>query len=133
VQGIIFHHTGGRGSAQGVINTLNSRGLGVQYIIDRSGKIWRGLPDGARGAQILPANNGSGLSNANTVGVEVIAGGNDDVLPAQIAAGKQLANALMAKYGLTPQNVWGHGQVNVGHKQADEGMAIVDAVQGVAS
>ena len=39
----VIHHTGGDSSAEGVIDVLNSRmgGLGVQFIIDKNGKIGR--------------------------------------------------------------------------------------------
>ena len=53
----IFHHTAGRGDAPGVIKILNCRRrknkkpgcmvLGVQFIIDREGKVYRGLPNGS--------------------------------------------------------------------------------------
>ncbi|SHG91845.1 peptidoglycan recognition protein family protein [Bradyrhizobium erythrophlei] len=119
----IMHHTGGRGSVQGVEDTLNQRGLGVEYIMDRDGKITAFGPAGSK--HILSGwGKGAGLNNDNTVGMEVIAKDNNDVTPAQVAA----ARAFIAKnYPDTP--VYGHGEVNPGHKEADEGLTIANAIR----
>jgi len=122
-QAFIMHHTGARGTTEGVENTLNQRGLGVEYIMDRNGNITRF--SGAGAAQMMPGwGKGEGLNNRNTVGMEVIAKDDKDVTPAQVASAK----AFIAKnYPDTP--VMGHGEVNPGHKEADEGMTIVNAIQ----
>ncbi len=125
-QGLIFHHTGGRGTPEGVVQTLNQRGYGVQYVMDRDGSIVRTLPEGARGAHILRSEI-NGLNNSNSQGVEVIAKDDKDVTPAQVASGKAFAEAMTKRYpGL---EVFGHGEVNPHHKQATEGMSIVAAVR----
>jgi hypothetical protein len=131
VQGLVIHHTAGRGDAAGVVNTLNTRGLGVQYVMDRDGTIFQTLPDGARGAHML---NGSSfansanqdLNNGNTVGIEIIAKNNGDLTPAQREAAKDFISDQKAKYPGIGDNVYGHGELNPGHKQADEGMAVVN-------
>lgn len=128
----IMHHTSGRGTVQGVEDTLRQRGLGVEYIMDREGNITRFSGPGA--ANIMPEARyrkepilGEGqpfLNNANVVGMEVIANDDKDVTPAQVAAAK----AFIARtYPNTP--VFGHGEVNPGHKEADEGMTIVNAIR----
>lgn len=131
VSGFVMHHTGGRGTPQGVIDTLNQRGLGVQFVMDRDGSIYRTLPDGARGAHMmLGAGKGSGLSNANTLGMEVIARDNSDVTPEQVKSGQAFLAAMKKQY---PElQVFGHGEVNPGHKQADEGLAIINAFRAAA-
>ncbi|WP_024517073.1 N-acetylmuramoyl-L-alanine amidase [Bradyrhizobium sp. Tv2a-2] len=122
-QAFIFHHTGGGGGPEGVRDTLEGRHLGVEYIMDREGNIVPG--GGNMRSHMLPGwGKGEGLSNNNTVGMEVIARDNKDVTPAQVAA----ARAFIAKnYPNTP--VYGHGEVNPGHKEADEGAAIVNAIR----
>ena len=121
----IIHHTAGRGTPQGVIDTLNQRGLGVQYIMDRDGKIYQ--VGGPGESQMRPGSGvGAGLSNANTVGMEVIAKDDSDVTPAQVAAAREFVNKTYP--GIA---VYGHGQVNPGHKQASEGMTIVNAIKGI--
>jgi len=52
----ILHHTAGRGTAEGVVNVLNNREegvLGVQWVIDREGRIFQTLPLGAKGKHII--------------------------------------------------------------------------------
>jgi hypothetical protein len=67
---------------------------------------------------------GEGLSNANTVGMEIIAKDDTDVLPIQ----KQRFVEFMRKnYPDTP--VFGHGEVNPGHKEATEGLTVAEAVR----
>lgn len=132
VEGIIFHHTGGRGTPEGVLQTLNQRGLGVNFIMDRDGKIYEALPKGMSGAHMLPAARFQGsanpdLTNHNTIGIEMIARDNKDLTPAQIAAAQQFYNHMHEIY---PHALpYGHGEVNPGHKEADEGMGAVLAIR----
>jgi N-acetylmuramoyl-L-alanine amidase-like protein len=112
----ITHHTGGRGTVAGVQNTLRQRGLGVQYVMDREGNI---VQTGGPGASHMKTGwgQGAGLSNRNVVGMEIIARDDKDVTPAQAAA---YARFMAERYPDTP--IMGHGEVNPGHKEADEGM-----------
>ncbi|UGY13738.1 N-acetylmuramoyl-L-alanine amidase [Bradyrhizobium septentrionale] len=132
VNAFVMHHTGGRGTVESVQNTLRQRGLGVQYAMDRDGNI---VQIGGRGAaNIMPEDRyrrspilGPGqpfLSNKNIVGMEVIAKNDKDVTPAQVAAAKRF---VAENFPNTP--VVGHGEVNPGHKEADEGMTIVNAIR----
>src|SRR4029077_11727496 len=111
----IVHHTSGRGTVDGVVSTLKERGLGVQYVMDRDGNIFA---TGGPGAQnILKGwGKGEGLSNQNIVGMEIIAKDDKDVTPAQA---QSFARFIAARYPNTP--LYGHGEVNPGHKEADEG------------
>lgn len=116
----IFHHTGGRSDP---LPTLQQRGLGVQYIMDRDGSIRQ--VGGAGASHMLPGwGAGAGLSNKNTVGMEVIARDNKDVTPQQVAAAQKF---ISENYPNIP--VYGHGEVNPGHKDADEGLAIVNSIR----
>jgi hypothetical protein len=120
----IMHHTGGGGDVAGVQGTLHQRGLGVQYVMDREGNITRTGGPGAANIKNGWGPKGEGLTNKNVVGMEVIANNDKDVNPKQIAA----ANAFIAKnYPNTP--VFGHGEVNPGHKEANEGMSIVNSIR----
>jgi hypothetical protein len=118
-----MHHTGGRGTVEGVQNTLRQRGLGVEYVMDRDGNI---VQTGGRGAaNIMPGwGKGAGLNNKNILGMEVIAKDDRDVTAAQIKAAKAFIDK---NYPDLP--VFGHGEVNPGHKEADEGMSIVNAIR----
>ena len=126
-----MHHTAGRGDAQGVVNfwKQQGRGYGSQYIMDRNGVIHDTAREfGYNGSnQILNGTGvGKGLNNGNVVGMEIIAKNDADVTEAQ----KQAAAAfIQARYPTLP--VFGHGQVNAGHKEDTEGMGAVNAVMAL--
>jgi hypothetical protein len=129
VQALIMHHTGGGGTPEGVVNTLNQRGLGAQYVMDRNGNLFQTLPDGMSGAHMLPGSGaGAGLSNSNTIGVEMIAKNNADLTAAQVESARNFYKQLQEKYG-EDLKVFGHGEVNPGHKLPSEGMGAVDAIR----
>lgn len=128
VSGLVMHHTAGGGTPSGVMNTLNQRGLGVQYVMDRDGQVYQTLPDGARGAHMLPASRfkesaNKGLDNSNTIGIEIIAKNNKDLTPAQVKASQQFIGQMQTKYPGIQNNIYGHGELNPGHKEKDEGFA----------
>ena len=137
----ITHHTGGGGTPEGVRSTLRQRGLGVEYIMDQNGNIvsgqgGQGGHGGAGAAHMLPSgmydDRGGrsrkvgdfpegdprrGLTNQNVVGMEIIA--SDDPHVKAIQAQKY-AEFMAKRYPTT--NIYGHGEVNVGHKEKDEGL-----------
>lgn len=125
----IFHHTGGRGSPANVVADWrkNRPGIGTQYIMDRDGNIHDTRAEfgyGGAGHMIRGSGAGAGLSNRNTVGMEVVAKNDKDVTPQQVEA----ARAFMRK-NYPNTSVLGHGQVNPGHREASEGKTIVDAIR----
>jgi N-acetylmuramoyl-L-alanine amidase len=126
ISGFIWHHTGSRGTPDDIIRTLNQRGLGVQYIMDRDGKIYHALPEGTRGAHILPSEINN-LSNSNTEGMEVIAKDDSDVTTAQVAAAQKFATEFSKLH--PGVQYFGHGEVNPHHKLATEGLTIAEAVR----
>jgi hypothetical protein len=124
----IIHHTAGRGDAANVVKVLNSRTikgkkvtLGIQWVIDREGKIFQTLPKGHRGSHMLNSDNWppspKGINNSNTQGVEIIANDDKDILPIQCLSALKLIKHL----GYSQGNIYGHGEVNMGHKAATEG------------
>jgi hypothetical protein len=112
----ITHHTSGRGTVDGVISTLKQRGLGVQYVMDREGNIFQTGGPGAQNILTGWGPKGTGLSNQNIVGMEIIAKDDKDVTPQQA---QSFARFIAARYPNTP--IFGHGEVNPGHKEEDEG------------
>lgn len=116
----VLHHTAGRGTPSGVVNTLNNRNppLGVQWIIDREGKIYKSSP-GTKAAHVK-RTKGMGpddLGNSTAQGVEIIAKNDDDVIEdVQCPAALRLIKSL----GISPSNIYGHGEVS-SHKQKTEG------------
>jgi N-acetyl-anhydromuramyl-L-alanine amidase AmpD len=120
----VVHHTAGRGRAEDVVNILNDRGLGVQWVIDRDGKVFQTLPDGVVGWHAGHKDQKDApqdLQNQTAQGVEVIANNDADILPIQVVA----AFKLMKYLGYEKDAVWGHGEVTY-NKEATEGQTIVD-------
>jgi soluble cytochrome b562 len=126
----VIHHTAGRGNAEKVVGILNSRkgGLGVQWVIERDGSIVKTLPSGSRGAHTLSSNNfpsaPQGISNSNSEGVEVIGMNDDDILPVQAVSALKLVKSL----GYSPDSIYGHGEINPGHKAKTEGQTIKEFI-----
>ena len=122
----VIHHTAGRGTPQGVVNVLNARKLGVQWVIDREGKIYQTLPLGALGAhcgnsdEFVKKGAPAGVRNSNSQGVEVIAKNDADVLEVQAIA----ALKLVKKLGFQPSQLYGHGEIAPGHRPKSEGATI---------
>lgn len=113
----ILHHTSGRGTVDGVLSSLKEQGFGVEYIMDRNAVIHATGPGGS--SNILPGwgPKGTGLNNKNIVGMEIIANNDKDVTPLQA---KEAARFIALRYPQTP--LFGHGEVNPGHKEEDEGL-----------
>lgn len=126
---LVVHHTAGRGGADGVIQTFTERNFPAHFIIDRDGEITQVLGLDQKGQHTKPAQDGSGITNSNSWGVEVIAKDDSDVLPVQAAATIRLAKYL-ENYGLNPQRIVGHGAINR-HKQATEGQSIIKLLEQI--
>jgi len=121
-QAIITHYTSGS-TLSSAVDALNDQGLGYNYIVDRDGSIKQFVPTGQRGAHIRSGWGpvGSGLSNENTIGISAVANNEDDLTPAQRETMQRLTATLGRQYGISPQRVFGHGEVNPGHRQTSEG------------
>jgi N-acetyl-anhydromuramyl-L-alanine amidase AmpD len=120
----VVHHTAGRGTADAVVGVLNNRGLGVQWIIDREGKVYRSFPEGMTAYHTGHQDQKdapSDLQNQTAQGVEVVAKDDADVLPIQVLAAWKLLKYL----GYEKDQVWGHGEVTH-NKAATEGQTITD-------
>ncbi len=122
-EGLVIHHTGGRGTPDGVMNTFRQRGLATQYIMDRDGSVYRALPEGSKGQHIRPSEINS-LTNGNSVGIEVIANDDKDLTEQQRSALPEFATYATSRYGIPAANVYGHGEIN-SHKQSTEGASAI--------
>jgi hypothetical protein len=114
----ILHHTAGRGNAMDVMNILNNRKLGVQWVIDRDGKLFKTLPSGHRGAHIKSFRSSvpKDLNNRTSQGVEIIAKNDSDISITQCRTALKLIKSL----GYPMSNIYGHGEVST-NKSPDEG------------
>jgi len=128
----IVHHTAGRGTCDSTMNVLNNRrnkktgikfSLGVQWIVDREGNLCQSLPLNSVGFHILPSLLGP--TNMNSQGVEVVGSDDKDILPVQAVT----VLKLVKKLGINPSQIYGHGEVNPGHKAATEGKTIKEFIQ----
>lgn len=124
VKAFIVHHTGGGRTVQDIEDTLRARRLGVQYVMDREGNIRQTGGPGEHQIMKGWGPKGAGLSSANTVGMEIIARDDRDILPIQR---QRAVEFIERNYPNTP--VYGHGEVNPGHKQATEGMTVTEAIR----
>jgi hypothetical protein len=118
----ILHHTAGRGTAEGVVNVLNNREegvLGVQWVIDREGRIFQTLPLGAKGKHIKNVSMPGvpqDINNSTAQGVEIVGNNDSDMLPIQCLSALKLIKEL----GYSLGQIYGHGEVNK-HKARNEG------------
>lgn len=114
----VLHHTAGRGTPKDVVNILNNRGLGVQWIIDREGNLFKSLPSGSFGQHVAPNKPSApkDLSNRTAQGVEIIASNDSDILPKQCKTALKLVKNL----GYPLSNIYGHGELQT-NKENTEG------------
>ena len=114
----IIHHTAGGKKQEDIVNILNTRGLGIQWVIDRKGKIFQTLPLKGRGAHVKSIGRQApkDVSNSTAEGVEIIANDDADVLEVQCKA----ALTLVKKLGYSNGQIYGHGEVST-NKQPTEG------------
>ena len=120
----VVHHTAGRGTAKDVVNILNDRGLGVQWVIDRQGEVFKTFPEGMTAWHAGHEDQREAprdLQNNTAQGVEVIASNDADVLPVQVLAAFKLLKYL----GYGKDEVWGHGEVTY-NKETTEGATITN-------
>jgi N-acetylmuramoyl-L-alanine amidase-like protein len=125
----IMHHTAGRGDPASVVKfwQQQGKGYGAQYIMDRNGVIHDTAKEfGYGGTNEILNDPGRKLSNSDVVGMEIVANDDADVTPQQAQAAAQF---IQARYPNIP--VFGHGQVNPGHKEATEGWTAVNAVNAL--
>lgn len=124
---LVIHHTGGRGTVEGVIGTFKQRGFPAHFIIDREGKTHEVLGLRQKG-QHTRNSQINDVTNANSWGVEIMAKDDNDVTPQQAAAAIRLAKFLHEKEGMPLDRVFGHGEINR-HKQKTEGKTVTDILR----
>lgn len=137
-QNVVAHHTGGP-TLEGALNTAR-RGdpfrsdvkYGYHFYIDTDGTVVQGAPLDARTNHVQPPGASQrtarpDISNNNSVGVSFVGTGSNPT-PEQLAAAQNLTRALQAQYGIAPENVVGHGEIQ-SNRQTSEGMPLVNAIR----
>jgi hypothetical protein len=136
VSALIVHHTAGDKAgnvpqtADDVKAVYQQRGLaGAHLFLDRQGNISQTLPFSQAGQHIRDGQGpGVGLSNENTIGIEIAAKDDRDITPEQRESMKRLYPQLQQQFpGL---KVFGHGEINP-HKLATEGATVVGDLRGL--
>ena len=124
---LVVHHTAGRGTVEGVIQTFKDRNFPAHFVVDRKGKIHQILGLDQRG-QHTKNSSINDISNKNSWGVEVIARDDKDITPEQVDATMRLSKYLNETQGMPMDRIFGHGEINT-HKRATEGKTIVTALR----
>lgn len=137
IQNLVAHHTGGP-TLEGAMTRARGGGpfgagpnFGYHFYIDTDGTVVQGAPMDARTNHVQPpgAPQRTGrddISNNNSVGVSFVGSGNPN--DRQLAAAQNLSRSLMQRFGIQPQNVVGHGEIQ-SSRQAGEGMPLVNALR----
>ena len=105
---------------------------GYHFYIDRDGNVLQGAPLDRVTNHIKNGTNGT--TNANAIGI-VMAGVSDNTPPteAQLQKAVELGGELQKIYKVPSTNIYGHGEVNPGHRSKEEGMAAVVPLRSGAS
>jgi len=143
-QGIVLHRTGGS-SAEGAVQTsINNKGRsGFHVVVGKDGEIVQMNNFENRANHVGKPKGESGMSNENSIGIEVVGraldkDGNltfdaskvkswDPVSSEQINKLKELIPVLQKEYNLIENNVYPHE--NVSKKTAGEGQTVLDAIK----
>ena len=121
----VVHHTGGGSSAKSIVDywRANRPGIGTQYIMDRDGNVHSVKDEfGYSGTSHVSGKHtpqdflNKGLTNKNMLGMEIMAKNDKDVTPKQA---KAFAEFMQKNYPNMP--IYGHGELNPGHREPDEG------------
>lgn len=136
---IVAHHTGGStlGSALETArkgDPFTGAKTGYHFLIDKDGTIVQGAPMSVRTNHVQPPTSPErigrpDISNSNSVGISFVGDGVGPPTPEQMGAARNLSRSLMDRFGIQPQNVVGHGQIQ-NSRQGGEGMPLVNAIQG---
>jgi|SRR5215467_46283 len=142
--GMVIHHTGGGTTVDQVLNVYKERGYPANFVIDKQGNIYQALPNGYQGRHIIGGTGllGTGRSNANMEGVEIIANNDKDVNDAQRASAANLIAQRGAMWGYNPiTSTFGHGEVNPpkvdtntgrmydSHREPSEGFSVTNGIR----
>lgn len=95
---------------------------GYHYYIARDGSIIQGAPDDRRAHHVKNGKNG--VTNDNAIGIVFTGSDSKNTPPteAQLKAAEFLGNKLMKDYNIKSDRIYGHGEVNPGHRSSEEGM-----------
>jgi hypothetical protein len=112
----------------------NRSNTGYHYYIDPEGNVIQWADDNvvmnhAGKGRRRPGDKAPHLGNANTLSIGLMTTRGGTPTEKQIAVARQLAAQKAGEHGFTAKDVYGHGEVAVGHRQATEGMMVVEPIR----
>jgi hypothetical protein len=133
VENVVLHHTGDN-RLTSALNEFErfqtdkegkSKGYkhGVQYVIDRDGTVYNIAPDKSI---MYHAGTKSGVTNQNSIGVEIVSKNSESFTEAQTKSAKALVAFLRKRHG--DLNVVGHGEISP-DKMKSEGRALAEEIR----
>lgn len=134
---VVMHWTGSQDDTiEGLISSTRDpkrRGYGYDYVVDRDGNIHRMLPpnhyaNGIEGPLGRHRTNPDypDVSNKSTINIGILGDGSD-VTKQQMTASQEFLNDIVPGYGISPDRVLGHGDLQGGkggNKEKDEGVSV---------
>jgi N-acetyl-anhydromuramyl-L-alanine amidase AmpD len=127
IDALVIHHTSEGKTVENILNIFKRRRLPAHYVMDRKGIVYRTLPYHAKGQHILNSyGKFLGYGNKNTEGIEVIAKDNNNWSKDEINNILSFIIWHQSKYQYTLNRVFGHGELNPNHREANEGMVGVN-------
>lgn len=138
ISGFVVHETQGSDTAEGNLSWSNKTNTGANYYIDKSGRIIQWAPDNVAMNHAGKGRGGDNdarpdLTNDNTLSVEIMTREGERPNAAQVASARQLIAAKSQEHGFKASDVYGHGELAPGHREASEGMDVVNLVRGQGS
>lgn len=134
IKGFVIHETQGADTLDGNVSWANKTNTGANYYIDKDGQVFQAAPDERA---MNHAGKGRGVNgdarpdfgNGNTLAVELMTKPGERPNDQQIAAAHSLVASKAKQYGFTDKDVYGHGELAPGHKEATEGMDVVKRIR----
>lgn len=116
VKYIVMHSTETErpASAPQIIQSWNNRGLrhpGTPFMVDRDGKIYVTVDPDYGTVHIEPTRAKWGVTNSNSIGIEMVHSGKQKYTKKQMASVSRLVAYLQKRYSVASDHIYSHGFV----------------------
>lgn len=114
VKNLIIHstETAKVADAKTVVHSWNTGGLshpGTQYLVDRDGKIYQTVDPRYATIHVNEKRTIGGITNDNSIGIEIVRTGKQKYTQVQLAALVQLVDYIQERFPIS--KIYGHGQI----------------------
>lgn len=137
-RGLVFHYTGSNTSVDDAVayghkdDPERGGSFGYHFYIGRDGEIVQAAPMEKRTNHVKDPTSSQrirgDLSNSDAIGISLIGDG-ENPTPAQVEAAQKLGKALMSSYGIKPDHVFGHGELQ-SDREDKEGTTLAQLLRG---